>query len=108
MPTEEEACKALMMCNSYSRLPGLMSLRGKVPDKTWLRLLGRFWSVCDNVSDYTIEILEESPVAATWAPIQEMMTFQEQEALGALPDEFMVYRGCYDGVNEHGISYTLD
>ena len=39
---------------------------------------------------------------------QMMMTEVEQQFLFKLPNAFKIYRGCIEGLNEGGLSWTLD
>ena len=98
--------------DSYSRLAGLLELRGQVRDKTWLRLLGHVWNTCDNVSDHWMELSEclDPMMFDFMTPdnnhIPPMMNKKEQAFLGSLPERVTIYRGC-GPVNRWGWSWTL-
>jgi hypothetical protein len=97
--------------NSYSRLPILLGLyypmawAGRRSD--WLRLLGHYWSICDNISlyfdDLCLRLLYEG---AEEGPVVEMMDAAELAAWHALPDLVTVYRGAGKD-NRHGASWSL-
>lgn len=36
------------------------------------------------------------------------MTSDEQQFLKSMPDEVEIYRGCFEGINDEGLSWTLD
>ncbi len=103
--------KALLRCDSYSRLPTLLSYADSIEPSKWLKLLGENWDICDNVSEYLPKILTESPVAERSDPITEMMEQSEIEVLEKLFDgddtPLDIYRGCYRGFNENGHCYSL-
>jgi len=77
----------------------------------WLRLLGECWDICDNISQYLNEILNDSPVASRTGPIKEMMNEEEINSLHQTFDSsnllLDVYRGCYRNFSENGICYSL-
>lgn len=108
--TLEDARKILTWCNSYSRLPELVylasrSAQGRGPSRAeFLTLFGELWSVCDNLGR-GLEILT---VILPDGAAPEMMTADERAALAALPETVTVYRGADRGVNEHGLSWSLD
>ena len=103
--TIEQAREKLSSCNSYLRLPTLLSLVGAIEDSDWLRLLGEEWSSCDNIGLY-LDDLWLSPLGMSDGVIQEMMTAEELSLFHALPDVFTIYRGCYKK-NKHGLSWSL-
>lgn len=101
----------LSLCNSYTRLPTLMSMKTNVCPVIWLRLLGEFWAASDNIWEHTIEIMYDSPVTDRTGPIVEMMTESEAAELEVLFSQrkcITGYRGCYHRVNDDGHSYTTN
>ena len=51
----EQALDVLYQCcDSYTRLPQLIALHSQMESGEWFRLLGEFWSVCDNISIYLV------------------------------------------------------
>jgi hypothetical protein len=95
------------MANSYTRMEAVLLAYSLVRHRTWLRILGREWSGCDNISQYLPAIrcllanLPEADLAC-------MMTRDEREQWATLPKTFAAYRGCYSEVNRDGICYSLD
>jgi hypothetical protein len=90
--TFERACYLATLCDSYSRLSKIVELVDELTEKDWLKLLGKFWTVCDNTGK---------------GPVLELMTEHEIKFLNDLPEQINVYRGCYSEHNEDGISYSL-
>jgi hypothetical protein len=76
-------------------------------EKDWLKLLGKFWTVCDNTGAYADFMLFDSPISRIKGPVLELMTEHEIKFLNDLPEQINVYRGCYSEHNEDGISYSL-
>ncbi len=106
-PVERAIDDAAKFCGSYSRLPTLLEYMGACDDSSWLRLLGRHWFDCDNISEH-IDELEKSPLLSGGVKTQpDMMTPKELAALDAMPDTFRIYRGCYRE-NKWGLSWTTD
>jgi len=100
------ARKELVNCDSYSRLPCLLDMAFWIDDDEWLALLGEQWSGFDKVGAHLDELLD-SPFGLRLGEgaIKPMMNQEELSAFEALPDEFVVYRGCY-AANKWGLSWT--
>jgi hypothetical protein len=96
---------ALRFCNSYSRLPSMLSLYPSSHQSAWFEVLGEEWSCCDNVGNYRNE-LGEIFITATRSDFELMMVDDERQTFGTLPDEIIVYRGCYP-INIDGLSWSL-
>jgi hypothetical protein len=96
----------IKFCNSYSRLPSLLEIGTFCDYDDWLGVVGDWWTSFDNVSQFLGEIMESPLFIVDW-PARSMMTTEENEQLDALPDEVIVYRGCYQR-NKRGICWTLD
>ena len=95
------------MCNSYELLPALLQLtHSGIGENEWLTLLGEHWSSFDNISDNLDELML-SPFGNAEGALNEMMTQDEREVLSNFPEEFFVYRGCYES-NKFGLSWSLD
>lgn len=100
----EDFEKELMLCDSYSRLGAFLE-----PD--WIAvgdtmpLLGKFWSLFDNISAYSDELSGLFGVY-DW-PINALMDEDERAKLDGMPDEFVIYRGCYQH-NKWGMSWTTN
>lgn len=102
-------------CNSYTRLSSLIAMQFEVDSNDWLRLLGEWWTSCDDISerardeeDFSLwqspfEWLAERPLDLRHL----MMTQEELAALEALPPVLTIFRGCY-AINKRGLSWSLD
>lgn len=106
--TAEEMDRALQFCNSYNRLPALLDLHPRAirsgVEAEWKALLGREWSICDNISEYLNDLIDILPADG---PVVEMMGDDEQAAFAQLPDIVTVYRGA-GRFNRMGASWSLD
>jgi len=107
--TATEIESAIRFCDSYSRMPTLLSLFDPLePDLSeWFRALGEEWSCCDNTGEFR-HALQEILGLASAEPeyVELMMTQEERAALAALPDVITIYRGCYQW-NVEGLSWSL-
>lgn len=101
---EEARRRVLRWCDSYSRLPEILTLHCKMDRSEWLRLLGINWSCCDNISEFRLLLRDLLPEKG---PVPELMDPEEEAAHRALPDLVTVYRGC-GPKNMMGASWTLD
>ncbi len=90
---------------SYARMEALFRLLPHMERGEWFRLLGRYWSGCDNVGRYT-DLLQSLLQSADPAHLDLMMTDEERAVRDALPEAFTAWRGCYD-FNQDGLSYSL-
>lgn len=93
--TEQDARKYIFSWeNSYSKLPTVLSLIGKLPDDSIYKLLGEEWCGFDNVS---VNLSELRPllIRASRKQLDSMMTKEERSALGKLPEVIEIYRGCH-------------
>lgn len=99
-------------CDSYSRMPTLLSLitRGidyedwRIDYEDWLQLLGEEWESCDNIGHHRplLRIL-----LGTRGPLVRMMAPAELGAYAQLPERITIYRGCGKR-NMVGASWSLD
>jgi hypothetical protein len=104
--TVAEARQEISLCDSFSRLPSIIALRGRMERADWLALLGQHWTICDNVSRF--RSLLKSPYFLPDETEPAMMTPEELAALAALPERVTVYRGADRGINERGLSWALE
>lgn len=95
------------MCNSYERLPLLLAgyPSSRRARRGWFRLLGEFFTVCDNVSQHALRLRQIFAENPTLWPL--MMNAAERRTFDALPDTIVIYRGC-GPVNRLGLSWSLD
>lgn len=104
----DEMERELLLRDSYSRLPALiemcsgLQLAGR--ESIGFVLLGKWWSVCDNVSEYLDDLASIMPEAG---PVIEMMDATERAEFETLPDFVTVYRGA-GRVNRWGASWSMD
>jgi hypothetical protein len=103
--TFEEADKACLLANSYSRMNTILTLRRHMSAPDWWRLLGENWNICDNIAAHKHQ-LRPMLLKANPTNLRSMMQTHELRALAAMPDEITVYRGCYE-VNRDGLSWSL-
>lgn len=75
-----------------------------------MTLLGEYWTIFDNVSEYMTCLVEEldlgSPSNDGICIERDMMTPDEIMTYESLPDHVPVYRGCY-GNNKWGLCWSL-
>ena len=110
--TLEEGRDALKYCNSFNRLPTLLSISpigsvGRMDYPDWYTLLGEEWSVCDNIGLYRKDLKFCMFLCCTPHTCPEMMGEQERAALAALPERVTIYRGCGPS-NMIGCCWSLD
>ena len=100
----DDAAALLGWCDSYSRLPRLLELAGRMERGEWLQLLGSMWSICDNIGPHRLQLRALLPPAG---PVTELMESAEADAYLALPDRLTIYRGCGER-NLLGVSWSLE
>lgn len=104
----EEIERDLMFCDSYSRLPFLLDMywgfSALYGASEWYAMLGKWWSLCDNISEYLDDLVQVLPEDG---PIIEMMDSAERAEFESLPDVVTVYRGA-GKVNRWGASWSPD
>ena len=57
----EEAEEVISFEDSYSRLMAIWVIRRKMQHNEWLKLVGEYWSICDNISAGRTCLLYTSP-----------------------------------------------
>jgi hypothetical protein len=100
----EEARKASMLANSYTRIRTVLLSPVSKPDL--FSLLGSEWSTCDSIWSYR-GIIRSVLLRASRKELDLMMELEERAALALLPERFTVYRGCY-AINRAGLSWSTD
>lgn len=107
VPVSASQARAMsMLASSYTRLGLLLELYFCMRRRDWFRALGAEWSQCDNIAQYREHLLLVFRLA-TDAQLRSMMSAPTRRRWDALPNTITVYRGCYRGVNEAGLSWTL-
>jgi hypothetical protein len=86
------------------RLDGFQAVAHLLDDETYWSLLAELWVDSESIgqtADEWVEMLDSTRPGS-------MMSPEEAEALAALPERIEVFRGAVEGVNEDGLSWTLD
>lgn len=96
--------KALRLCNSYERMPFLLSIYRKTVPLTWFKLLGDNWCNSDNIGQHAEAL--RGILAGNREHWGAMMDGDELRAFDYLPDVLTVYRGC-GLLNQIGLSWSL-
>lgn len=99
----------LEFANSYTRLPILLESQTSARSKyfrEWLTALGSEWESIDNVSVFKRELSKALLAAQERGLCHLLMTEAERMVVEHLPENFTVYRGCYER-NQDGLSWTL-
>jgi hypothetical protein len=95
-----------MWCDGNELLPYYLATYPEFSPKVAFRVLGEIWIRCDRIGEYREE-LEDGPfTSADTLTCWEMMNPAERRAFRALPDEFVVWRGCYAN-NKEGLSWSI-
>ena len=103
----ETHSRPLGMVGSYRRLEYLLDLipDGEKPNEDWFRLLGNWWSVCDNMHRFRYA-LAKILQGATRRELDAIMDQEEMERFKELPETIRAYRGC-DLQDRDGLSFSL-
>ncbi len=88
--------------DSYSRLPEIIRFAGMMNRRSWLRLLGEYWSILDNLHSWRDMLRLFVPSRTTLL----LMNKEERATWHDLPAVVTVYRGCSD-INMDGLSWSL-
>lgn len=98
----DEARQAVQEVSAFERLSVLADLHSRMTPVLWLRLVGEFWAVADGDRRKLSALLLAHP---DWHP---MMNKAEAREWRFLPSSFVAWRGCYAGLNEGGLSFSLE
>lgn len=88
------------------RVDAFEDIEDSLSNKEYWELLGSIWTDSENIwqnQERWVELL-----ASRRKNQRYFMDADERKALKALPDLLTVYRGAAKGVNEDGLSWTLD
>jgi hypothetical protein len=88
---------------SYEKMSAVLAFEAELTRPDWLKLLGEFWSVCDNIRNHRIELRK---ILGAQGPLRDMMNTGENAHYDGLPDTVTCYRGC-DASVLVGASCTL-
>lgn len=80
----------------------LVELHSVLPAHLWLRLVGEFWCRIEGDRGRLTELMR---MAQTWRGL--MTAPAESVVWSHLPATFTAWRGCYRGLNETGVAYSL-
>ena len=88
--------------DSYSRLREIIRFARMMNRRSWLQLLGEYWSILDNLGAWCAVLRMFVPSRTTLL----LMNEEERAAWHDLPAVVTVYRGCSD-INMDGLSWSL-
>jgi hypothetical protein len=88
------------------RVEAFIKIADKLSDTDYWKLLSDVWIDTENQYAY---LQEWKKLLASKRPNRHyMMTEDEDNIQRALPELVTIYRGCQKGINEDGLSWTLD
>jgi hypothetical protein len=87
------------------RLDAFVKIAQDLPDEKYWSLLGSIWTDTENAWQ-NLDTWKEL-FGSNRPKRQSLMDWDEQLALSSLSDTVKIYRGCQEGINEDGISWTL-
>ena len=88
------------------RVEAFIKIADKLSDTDYWKLLSDVWIDTENQYAY---LKEWKKLLASKRPNRHyMMTEDEDNIQRALPELVTIYRGCQKGINEDGLSWTLD
>jgi len=90
--------------NSYSRLGDVFNIKVQVSPDDFLKLLGEFWPMIDNFFEYKEDLKKVLPLTMC----SQLMSVNELNYLKNIESEVSIYRCAEKGLNEDGLSWTLD
>lgn len=88
------------------RVEAFIKVADKLSDTDYWRLLSDVWIDTENQHAYLEQwkyLLDSDRSSKHY-----MMNEEEDQLLSSLPDKIIIYRGCQKGLNENGLSWTLD
>lgn len=94
--------------SSTERLPGLLEAAPEITTDNFLTLLGKYWDAMDDIGLHINELRKAlfDIHQIEYEPLYTMMDPEEVEAFDDLPEDLIVYRGCYEN-NKFGFSWSL-
>ncbi|HMM74975.1 MAG TPA: hypothetical protein PJ986_04650 [Gammaproteobacteria bacterium] len=84
----------------------LLQAQDTLTPEEWLVVVGQHWAYCDRLTECAAEYAEIFE-GLTDSGIRLMMDLAADAAWLDLPDVVTLYRGCFEGINEPGLSWTL-
>ena len=101
-----ERKEIVRLCGSFAVAGALLEIRNSTPGAIWLRVVRDMWSTIDGdrrkLTWYLREVVEEGH-----GDLRDLMKSDARRKHAMLPPVVAAYRGCYEGVNDDGASYSL-
>ncbi|TCP11332.1 hypothetical protein [Simplicispira metamorpha] len=93
---------------STERLSRLLDSASEITTDDFLKLLGKYWEVMDDIGLHIDELRDAlfDIHQIEYGPLYTMMDPEEVEVFDDLPENLTVYRGCYEN-NKFGYSWSL-
>lgn len=88
------------------RLQAFVEVMDKLKDKEYWERLRSIWTDSENI--YQNQSYWKIVLSADKKNKESFMTDEDQKFFNDLPEELTVYRGCVEGLNEEGFSYTTE
>jgi hypothetical protein len=88
------------------RVEAFKKIQKQLGDVGYWRLLTQVWVDTENQYAYLNDW--KKLLASDRRDRHYMMNEEDDQALRSLPEEVTIYRGCQKGLNENGLSWTLD
>jgi hypothetical protein len=88
------------------RVEAFIKIADKLSDTDYWKLLSDIWIDTENQYAYLKEWT--NLLGSKRSNRHYMMTEEEDNLLRSLANEVTIYRGCQKGINENGLSWTLD
>jgi hypothetical protein len=88
------------------RVEAFKKIEKKLGIVNYWQLLTQVWIDTENQYAYLKDW--KKLLASDRGNRHDMMNDEDNQALRSLPDEVTIYRGCQKGLNENGLSWTLD
>jgi len=88
------------------RLEAFVKIANKLTDTKYWTLLGSIWT--DTENQWQNHEVWKKLLSSERSNRHYLSGEAGDNLLRSLPDEVTIYRGCQPGLNEHGLSWTLD
>ena len=88
------------------RVEAFKKIAKNLGDVSYWQLLSQIWVDTENQYAYLKDWKKLLTADRMWR--NEMMNEEDAELFRSLPEEVIIYRGCQKGLNEKGLSWTLD
>ena len=88
------------------RLEAFMEIAYDTHSPEYWSIAGWIWEDTENQWQYVSEW--QDVLSSERDQKEYFMTSDEQQFLKSMPDEVEIYRGCFEGINDEGLSWTLD